>query len=227
MKKLFIILSLVVSSVGFAQTKSAASKCELCTDYNFTSITQLEDVKETDAFYVHLQSLVERYSINIAPCNKTTFGTSEILTNAALLQMLSTSLQRISELKEVVIKDKTDAEKTKILEKIKFHPFDFFNHKYTTLSQVKDVKALDCYYQAAQILLEDYKIDITNKAGLLQADKPANGKNVGTLLKQVFGLSYFDVSKYSKNIITKGEFATMLNEALDQYNEMLSSAAYD
>jgi hypothetical protein len=227
MKKLFIILSLVVSSVGFAQTKSPDSKCELCNFYEFTSISQLEDVKETDAFYIHLQSLVERYSINVSACSKNTFGGSQILTNAAFAQMLSTALQRLDDLKAVVIDGKTEASKAKILEKIKFHSFDFFNHKYTTLSQVKDVKASDCYYQAAQILLEDYKIDITNKAGLMQADKPANGKNVGTLLKQVFGLTNLDVSKYSKDVITKGQFAMMLNETLDHFNEIMSSAAYD
>jgi hypothetical protein len=102
-----------------------------------------------------------------------------------------------------------------------------FNHKNTVISEIKDVKASDCYYQVAQILLEDYKIDISNKTGLMQVDKPANGNNVCIFLKQVFGLSYFDVSKYSKEVITKGQFAIMLNETLDKYNEMMSAAAYD
>jgi hypothetical protein len=66
---------------------------------------------------MHLQSLVERYSINVAACNKNTFGGNQILTNAALVQMLSTALQRLDDLKAVVIDGKTEASKAKILEK--------------------------------------------------------------------------------------------------------------
>jgi hypothetical protein len=227
MKKLFVFIFIIISTVGFAQSKSPSVECELCNINDFTSITQLKDVEETDSFYVHLQSLVERYGVNVAACNKTTFNGNQILTNASLLQMLSSSLTRINELREVVIMDKTETERKKISEKIKLYSFDFFNHKYKTVSQIKDIKALNCYYQAAQILLEDYNVDITNKAGLMQANKPANGKNIGTLLKQVFGLSYFDVLKYSKAEITKAEFAILLNEALDQYNEKIADAAYN
>jgi hypothetical protein len=228
MKKLFVFLSLVISVVGFAQSgKPATSNCEVCVDYSFTSISQLEDVKETDAFYIHLQSLVERYGVNVAACNKTTFGGSKILTNAALVQMLSSSLLRIDELKEIVIKDKTEADKTKILAKIKFHSFDFYKHNYSSVKQVKDVSVMDCFYSDVEALLEKYEIDVTNKAGLLQASKPADGKNLGILLIKVFGLKNFDIKKYNKANITKAEFATMLNEALDEYNEMIAAAAYD
>jgi hypothetical protein len=75
-----------------------------------------------------------------------------------------------------------------------------------------------------KILLEDHKIDITHKTGLLDASKPANGKNSGLLLKQVFGIPDSDISKFANLTITKGEFAILLNEALDRYNEMIAAA---
>jgi hypothetical protein len=225
MKNLFILF-LLPAYVGFGQTPaSPSSGCSECSDgFVITSISQLKDVKETDAFYMHVQSLAERYGINVAPCNKTTFGGRQVLTNAALAQMLSSSLQQISELKEAAMWDKNEADKQKIKAKIKLNGFDLYKHKYTSIGEVKDVKATDCYYRFVKVLLEEYKIDITHKTGLLDARKPANGKNSGVLLKQVFGIPPGEVSKFANLTITKGEFAILLNEALDRYNEMMAAA---
>ena len=227
MKKLFLILFLSPVFAGFGQSPIAQPPvCNECSDYEFTSISQLTDVKETDACYIHLQSLVERYGINVAACNQTTFGGSQVLTNAALAIMLSSGLERISELKKYAVSEKSEADKIKIEAKIKIKGFDLFKHKYTSVDELKDLKASDCYYQAVQILLEEFKIDITNKTGLLQAGKPANGKNAGMLLKQVFGLTNINVQKFANLTITKSEFTILFNEALDEYNEMIASATY-
>jgi hypothetical protein len=228
MKRLLFFLFLFPAPIAFAQTPVAASPvCEECAyGYSLTSISQLTDVKETDAFYVHLQSLVERYGVNVAACNETIFAGSQVLTNVALAQMLSSGLQTISELKKVIISEKNEADQKKIEAKIKLNGFDPFQHKYKLVSALKDVKASDCYYQAVQILLEDYKIDITDKDGLLQSAKPANGKNAGLLLKKVFGLTNLDVTKYATATITKAEFSMLLNMAMDEYNEMLAAATY-
>jgi hypothetical protein len=227
MKKLFLILFLSPVVTGFGQSPIAPSaSCDQCLDYEFTSISQLTDVKETDDCYIHLQSLVERYGVKVAACNKTSFGGSQILTNAGLAKMLSSGLQIISELKKFAVNKKSEADKKKIEAKIKLKGFDLFKHQYTSVDKIKDLKASDCYYQAVQILLEEFKIDITDKAGLLQAGKPANGKNAGLLLKEVFGLTDLDVSKYATGTITKAEFSILLNMALDQYNEMIGAATY-
>ncbi len=227
MKKLFLILFLSTVFAGFGQSPIAQPPvCNECSDYEFTSISQLTDVKETDACYIHLQSLVERYGIKVAACNETTFAGSQVLTNGALAQMLSSGLQTISELKKVVVSNKSEADKKKIEAKIKLNGFDLFKHHYTSVDKIKDVKASDCYYQAVQILLEEYKINITDKTGLLHTGKPANGKNAGMLLKQVFGLTNINVQKFANLTITKSEFTILFNEALDEYNEMIASATY-
>ena len=227
MKKIFLILFLSPVFAGFGQSPIApAAVCSECSNYMFTSISQLKDVKETDACFIHLQSLVERYGINVAACNQTTFGGSQLVTNVALAQMLSSGLQTISELKKAFVSDKSEADKKKIEAKIKLNGFDQFKHQYKSVNKIKDLKASDCYYQAVQILLTEFKIDLTNKAGLLQAAKPANGKNAGLLLKQVFGLTNLELSKYATATITKAEFSILLNMALDNYNEMLAAATY-
>jgi hypothetical protein len=227
MKKLFLILFLSPVLIGFGQSPIVSSAgCIECSDYEFTSISQLKDVKETDACYIHLQSLVERYGIKVAACNETTFGGSQILTNGALAKMLSSGLQTISELKKAFVSEKSEVDKKKIEAKIKLNGFDLFKHQYSSVDKIKDLKASDCYYQAVQILLTEFKIDITDKTGLLQAGKPANGKNAGLLLKEVFGLTDFDVSKYATASITRAEFSILLNMALDEYNEMIAAATY-
>lgn len=225
MKKLISVLFVLPAFAGFGQSRIAtSSNCDVCSDYVFTSISVLKDVKPTDAYYIPLQSLLERYSINVAPCSLTTFGGSQTLTNGALAQIMSSCLRVISELKKYTIIDKTNTEKIKIEAKVKFSGFDIFSHKYAVIGKVKDVKASDCYYPDVKTLIEDYKIDITNKAGLLQASKPANGKNAGIMLKQVFGLTNINLSKFTKPTITKSEFVMLLSDALDEYNEMLGAA---
>lgn len=227
MKKLFLILLLSPVLTGFGQSPVAPSAvCNECSDYEFTSISQLTDVKETDACYIHLQSLVERYGVKVAACNETRFGGSQMLTNGALAKMLSSGLQIISELKKASVSEKSEADKKKIEAKIKLNAFDLFKHHYTSVDKIKDLKASDCYYNAVQILLEEFKIDITDKTGILKAGKPANGKNAGLLLKEIFGLTDLDVSKYATATITKAEFSILLNMALDQYNEMIAAATY-
>lgn len=225
MKKLILILFVLPAITGFGQSPVASSpSCNECSDYVFTSISVLKDVKVTDACYLPLQSLVERYAINVAPCNVTTFGGSQTLTNGALAQILRSSLQITSELKKIVVSEKNNADKIKIEAKIKLNGFDIFKHQYTSIDKVKDVKASDCYYPDVKILLEQFKIDITDKTGLLQAGNPANAKHIGILLKQVFGLTTLDVAKFTNPTITKSEFAILLSYALDEYNEMLAAA---
>ncbi len=225
MKKLISILFVLPAFAVFGQTRVAPTpSCEVCLSDKPNSISQMKDVKVTDTYRLSLQNLMERYGINVAACNKTTFAGSQALTNGALAQMMSSCLGVINELKKYSIVDKTNAEKIAIEAKVKLSGFDVYKHKYTAIAKVKDLKVSDCYYSDVKALLEVYKVDITDKTGLLQAGKPANGKNVGILLKQVFGLKNIDLSKFTNPTITKSEFVMVLSDALDEYNEMLGAA---
>jgi hypothetical protein len=223
MKKIFLFAFLLSAFVGFAQSPvTKTSACNVCTSQDFTSISQLRDVKPTDLFFTDLQSLVERYGINVAACNATTFGGEQILTNAMAVQMINTSLQLLNELKQASVDGLEPTKKANALAKLKYTSFDLYKHKYKTVSKIKDLKASDCYYKDVQSLIENFSVDVTNKKGLLQANLPANGKNLALLLKQVLTLKTWDITSYNKEKISKGEFSTILNTALDKYNELIA-----
>ncbi len=224
MKKIFLFAFLVSAFVGFAQSPvNKTSACNVCTSQDFTSISQLRDVKPTDLFFTDLQSLVERYGINVAACNATTFGGEQTLTNAMAVQMINNSLQRLAELKTFSVQAMETTKRDNALLKLNYKSFDLYKHKYKTVSKIKDLKASDCYYKDVQSLIEEFSVDVTNKKGLLQANLPANGKNLALLLKQVLTLKTWDITSYNKEKISKGEFATILNSALDEYNELIAT----
>ncbi len=57
MKKIFLFAFLLTDFVSFAQSPvNKKSACNICTSQNFTSISQLRDVKPTDLFFTDLQS---------------------------------------------------------------------------------------------------------------------------------------------------------------------------
>ncbi len=139
------------------------------------------------------------------------------------VQMINTSLMQMEQLKEASVDGLEPTKKANVLAKLKYTSFDLFKHKYKTVSKIKDLKASDCYYQDVQSLIENFNVDVTNKKGLLQANLPANGKNLALLLKQVLTLKTWDITSYNKEKISKGEFSTILNTALDQYNELIAT----
>jgi hypothetical protein len=224
--KIFFIFFNLVSLIGLAQTaKRSATSCKTCTNAFLTSVTQLKDIKESDACYIFLQSAVERYGMEVAPCNDSTFGGTQTLTTAMAVQMMASSLTNMDQLVKAFLEHVPKEKRGATEEKLKIRGFDMFNHGFKTVSRIKDLKAADCFYKQVQLLLEKFGIDLTNKQGLLAAVKPANGINMAAMLKIVYGLPDLDVSRYAKPIITKSDFVIMLDMVMDEYNEMVAEEA--
>ncbi len=225
MKKISIIFCLLYSITIDAQTNKAIPvKCTPCAPGNFTSIGQLKDVKPADKFYPDLKSLIEKYSIDIAPCTGEIFGGKQILTNMNFVQMLNTALDRMLEVIEEVSYKMSDEKRDEFSKKIFPQSYDRYKHFFTSIAQIKDLNESDCIFMHAQSLIERYGIDFTNQQGLLEANKPANAKNISLLLKSVFNLNKFDPAKYAKPTISKGDFAIMFNSVLGEYSNMITKA---
>jgi hypothetical protein len=226
MKTIVIVFLLTGSYAGFAQvSKKSTPICRPCAVLFATNISQVEDVKKTDTYYTALAGLIEKYGIDLAPCDNKNLGGSLTLTTAMVIPMLNTALDRMIEVINEAAVPLKDDKREELYNKLMPHNFDMYKHLFTSASQIVDLKETDCYYFHAQSLIERYGIDLSNKEGLLEVDKPANGKNMAVLLKDVLGLENFKTEKYTSAVITKGTFIIMLHAALEEYNKRITAAA--
>jgi hypothetical protein len=225
MKKIVIGFLLAGSYSGFAQVpKNSTPICRPCAVLFATNISQVEDVKKTDPYYTALAGLIEKYGIDLSPCDNKNLGGSLTLTTAMVIPMLNTALDRMTEVINEAAVPQKDDKREELYNKLMPHQFDVYKHLFTSASQLADLKETDCYYIHAQSLIERYGIDVTNKEGLLEVDKPANGKTMAMLLKNVFNIENFNTEKYSSTVITKGTFIIMLYAALEDYNKRITAA---
>lgn len=225
MKKIVTGFLLAAACSGFAQVpKNNTPICQPCAVLFATNINQVADVKKTDTYYTALAGLIEKYGIDLAPCDNKNLGGSLTLTTAMVIPMLNTALDRMTEVMNEAAVPLKDDKREELYSKLMPQQFDIYSHFFTSASQIVDLKETDCYYMHAQSLIERYGIDITNKEGLLEVDKPANGKTMAMLLKTVFGIENFNTEKYSSNVITKGTFLIMLYAALEDYNKKITTA---
>jgi hypothetical protein len=225
MKKIVIVFLLASSYPGFTQVpKINTSICQPCAVLLATSISQVADVKKTDTYYIALSSLIEKYGIDLAPCDNKNLGGSLTLTTAMVIPMLNSALDRMNEIINEALAPIKDDKRAEIYSSLMPHQFDMYKHFFTSASQIVDLKEIDCYYIHAQSLIEQYSIDITNKEGLLEVDKPANGKTMAILLKDAFGIKNFNTEKYNSAVITKGTFIIMLHAALEEYDKKITAA---
>lgn len=222
MRIFYTLLLIFTITIGAAQTIPAT--CEDCVVADFFSTSQFIDVQPTDDFYAELLELTDRLGIHVAPCNPKTFGSRQTLTTAMVIPMLQTAMQRMQEMMLTVTGNLGEEAAKKVRKQLAPAAFDRHKHGFTTTEQVKDLSVLDCYFPQVQSLLEDYHIDMTNKQGLLEATKPANGRDMAELLQKVFGLTRFTPTDYTNEQVTKGIFVKMLGSALKEYMEILNAS---
>jgi hypothetical protein len=229
--KLFLLL-IAVSIQLFAQSPDPnAVQCIPCSKKGAQPTSVPTDVKPTDACYPALKNLIERYGIDVSFCSDGTFNAEAKFTNGMWLKMLSSSIFRFNELIEVQFPedknlDSTTKENNQIKKSILKSQYfiDTYNHKFTTISQVKDVDEKDeCYFFDASYLIESYGLDFTNKEGLLDANEAISKDNVCKILKTIWVLQKFDEEKYQNANFTKADFVIMFNDALEEYQEILNT----
>ena len=150
MKTIVIGFLLAGSYTGFAQvSKNNSPICRPCAVLFATSISQVEDVKKTDTYYTALAGLIEKYGIDLAPCDNKNLGGSLTLTTAMVIPMLNTALDRMTEVINEAAVPLKDDKREELYSKLMPHQFDMYKHLFTSASQVVGLK-YNCFYFAAR-----------------------------------------------------------------------------
>ncbi len=184
---------------------------ELSTDY--TSVSQLKDVKSSDSFYEDLQSLVERYGVIVA-YRDGTYRAGKPLTRAHFVMFLNQALGRINELA---------AASDENIDVSKFQKTYSANRvAMTSISQVKDVRSTDYFYTDLESLIERYGIDLTDSDGRFRAEKSVTEKDFVTWLGAILPLDFNNKNPSTANVVSRGAFAIGFNGALNNVSETIA-----
>jgi tellurite resistance protein len=227
--KLFLLL-IAVSIQIFAQLPDPnAVQCGTCSNPIPWPTSVPVDVKPTDACYPALKNLIEKYAVDVSFCSDGTFNPEKNFTNGMWLNLLGSTMFRIREILSTKFGEDNFGDSTTKEENFRkfvtlqnLFQIDLYNHHFEDEKQIKDVKENDeCYSLNAACLMGIYKIDFTNKEGLLDADERVNVEDVCKILKQIWYLQKFDEEKYTRGNISKADFIILFNDALEEYSSII------
>ena len=197
---------------------------------NFTSISQLKDMKPSDSYYQAVQSLTERYGVMYA-YNDRKFHAERRLTRGQLISFLNSSLDRVNEImaaasanSRVPVKFGYCGDKSLAINEIFRVDCSLYKNSVTSISQIKDVKLTDTYFVNLQSLTERYNIKLIDPDNYFRSSKPVTKKEFYDLMNLIFNYRPVGSPLVSEEPLTRGEFITFFNEMLDRTVERIGVA---
>ncbi len=210
------------SPIPVTKTTKDNTVCNVCPTAKLSlDVHKYTDLEPQDACYQAVQSLEERYGVNVVPCSPTTYDSKAIMTNAMLVQMMYTSCVILTDLQKMVIEEKLKKGTRISKEKSELGSYDPNDHMAYADNQYDDTKATDCYEKNAEDLGNEYNINIGDANNNLNATKPIDVVKTLEMLAALFNKTAYKAPAYTKKTMTKGAFAILLNNYLDSYNELL------
>jgi len=170
------------------------------------SISEVKDLKETDAEYTSVMNLVEKYNVRLI-YEDNTFRSKEPLKKGDFIVALNDALSAYKKIKDSLA---VDTSLVNTYDKKRGGAY------LTSVDQVKDIKSGSIYYPAAKSLIEDWGIAAPFSANkTLNAASNMSEKEAFDILRESLGYSSAGINPYS-TAITRGKFAIALNNAIMQ-----------
>ena len=199
-------------------------------EQNFTSISQLKDMKPSDSYYQAVQSLTKRYGVMYV-YNDRKFHAERRLTRGQLISFLNSSLDRVNEImaaasadSRVPVKFGYCSDKSLAINEIFRVECSLYKNNVTSVSQIKDVKSTDTYFVNLQSLTERYNIKLIDPDNYFRSSKPVTKKEFYDLMNLIFNYRPVGSPLVTKKPLTRGEFITFFNKMLDRAVERIGVA---
>ena len=171
---------------------------------NPKSISEVTDVLENNEAYNYLKDLIENHHVIIAYNDNSFLGNSKLKRGDFVVSFNSAL--------EVIRNAITNAD----LDTSLINTYDRNKAYITSVTQVKDIKPGDIYYNAVESLLEEWGINAPfTKAALLNAQSLFYQDELYDILHVTLGYDY-GTFKLKKIPVTRYQFATTLDNALQQ-----------
>ena len=199
-------------------------------EQNFTSISQLKDMKPSDSYYQAVQSLTKRYGVMYV-YNDRKFHAERRLTRGQLISFLNSSLDRVNEImaaasadSRVPVKFGYCSDKSLAINEIFRVECSLYKNNVTSVSQIKDVKSTDTYFVNLQSLTERYNIKLIDPDNYFRSSKPVTKTEFYDLMNLIFNYRPVGSPLVTKKPLTRGEFITFFNKMLDRAVERIGVA---
>jgi hypothetical protein len=194
--------------------------------HTLTSVTQFRDVAPGAPYFDSLQSLTERYGVSngFKGASGVEYRGEKPLSRADMILMVEGALDQVSQLAEMAMMDLPQEKQNKAMKSLSIlqgAKCRSMGALHTSVGQIKDVKPTDTWFPAAQSLVEKWSIRIASADGTFGASDTITAADARECLK-IFAPGG---PSHKPEKLTRGDFAIMLNQALDTFNEDLFAAA--
>ena len=167
------------------------------------SISDVKDVLENNEAYNALKDLIEKHQVTIVYADNSFLGNAN-LKRGDFVVSYNSALDRIR-----------DATKSAGLDTTLINTYDRNKAYITSVTQVKDIRPGDIYYNAVQSLLESWGINAPfTKAALLNANSLFYEDELYDILRVTLGFEY-GTGKPAHVAVKRYRFAIILDNALN------------
>ena len=167
------------------------------------SISDVKDVLENNDAYNALKDLIEKHQVTIVYADNSFLGNAN-LKRGDFVVSYNSALDRIR-----------DATKSAGLDTTLINTYDRNKAYITSVTQVKDIRPGDIYYNAVQSLLESWGINAPfTKAALLNANALFYEDELYDILRVTLGFEY-GMGKPGHVAVKRYRFAIILDDALN------------
>lgn len=177
------------------------------------AVGDLKDVQETNAEYQSVKNLIENDKVTLAYADST-FRPKEPLRRGDFIVSFNSALDAIKK-----VNDSSGVDSSVI------NTYDKNQSYVTNVSEINDVKESSIYYPAVQSLIERWGIAAPfTKSKLLNAGAQMPEADVYDILKVTLGYTSPATNPYA-SAMTRGKFAMVLNNALNQKLSQINAMA--
>ncbi len=170
---------------------------------NPQSISEVKDVLENNEAYNSLKDLIETYHVAIIYTNNS-FLSNNNLKRGDFVVSFNSALEVIQE-----------ATKKESLDTVLINTYDRNRAYITSVTQVKDIKPGDIYYNPVQSLLERWGINAPfTKAAMLNANSLFYEDELSDIFRVTLGFE-FEKGKPARVPVKRYRFAILLDEAIN------------
>ena len=167
------------------------------------SINEVKDVLENNEAYNSLRDLIENYHVTIVYADNSFLGNNN-LKRGDFVVSFNSALEIIQE-----------ATKKDSLDTVLINTYDRNRAYITSVTQVKDIKPGDIYYNPVQSLLERWGINAPfTKAALLNANSLFYEDELSDIFRVTLGFE-FEKGKPARVPVKRYRFAVLLDEAIN------------
>ena len=213
---------ILIGAIMFAASAGPSLAVEIAGPQSLVSVSQYADVDPKQPYFNALQSLVERYGVanGFKTASGVDFRGDQALSRADMIMLIDGALDQAAQLAEMTLMELPPDQRDNAMKKLPIMrgaKCASMAARIDSAKQIKDLKPSDPWFQSSVNLVEKWSIRIASTDGALRPADPVSVADARECLK-IFSA---DGPSHQPQSLTRGDFALMLNEAMEDFTSGL------